>query len=255
MLMNSELEQLLQLPNVWQASRLKRRTTVLSTGYTPLDKALHDGGWPDSATTELLLPHVGIGELRLLIPALRKVQQQRPWVAFISPPYLPFASAVRLLGLNPQGVLLITPRDEREQLWSAEQVLQSGCCSAVINWAVTTQLDSRQLRRLQQAAHRGQCWHTLVRHRSQAKQPSPSALRLSLQSEPQGLLQLNILKQRGGWSGQQVKLALTPDLTKLQTLSTFQLPLPLVQLQHNTAAVSDTSSSIKSNNVIPISTP
>ncbi|MCW8196075.1 translesion DNA synthesis-associated protein ImuA [Proteobacteria bacterium 005FR1] len=233
--MNPRIEQLLELPNVWQASRGRRISSVLPTGYQALDSELHDGGWPDSATTELLTPLAGMGELRLLVPGLRQAQRHRPWLVFIAPPHQPFAAALAQQGINPEGILIISPQSERDLLWSAEQILQSGCCGAVLTWATGLNLTTHQLRRLQQAAHRGQCWHTLFRHPQVHRQPSPSALRIELNCTARGLLQLDILKQRGGWSGQQLILHLEPDLSQLQQLSPDQLPLPVAQFKRQIA--------------------
>jgi protein ImuA len=238
--MDPRIEQLLELPNVWQASRGRRRSSVLPTGYQALNGKLHDGGWPDSATTELLAPLIGMGELRLLAPGLRQVQRQRPWLTFIDPPHLPFAAALAQQGINPDGVLIISPRSPADLLWSAEQVLQSGCCGAVLTWATGLNLTTHQLRRLQQAAHRGHCWHTLFRHPQVQRQPSPSALRIELNCNAQGLLQLDILKQRGGWSGQRLTLQVEPDLSQLQQLSPAQLPLPMAQFRRQFAPAAAT---------------
>lgn len=255
--MDSKLEQLLALPNVWQASRTRRTKSVLSTGYKAIDAHLHDGGWPDSATTELLAPHIGMGELRLLIPGLRQVQSQRPWLVLIAPPHLPYAAALAQQAINPEGVLVITPQSTKDLLWCAEQTLQSGCCGAVLTWATALNLSTHQLRRLQQAAHRGQCWHTLFRHPQAQQQSSPSALRIQLSSSAHGLLQLEILKQRGGWSGQSLTIHLQPDLSQLQQLGPEQLPLPVAQLNRQKAPPVDTptdqGNKLAPNRVLPLS--
>jgi len=118
--MNLKLTEILQLPSVWQASQICQTRTVISTGYDALNGVLHDGGWPDNATTELLLPKVGMGELRLLLPGLRKVLQQRPWLVFISPPYLPYGPALAQNGIDPDGVLILEPNNAKDLLWCAE---------------------------------------------------------------------------------------------------------------------------------------
>lgn len=233
--MDPRLEQLLALPSVWQASRSRRISSVLSTGYPTLDAQLHDGGWPSHATTELLLPENGLGELRLMIPGLRQVQQQRPWLTLIAPPFVPYATALAQQGIQPEGLLIIQPKSQAELLWAAEQVLQSGCCGAVATWTGTANLNSHQLRRLQQAAHRGHSWHILFRHSRLQRQASPSALRLNLSSESRGLLQVEILKQPGGWAGQKFSLQLQPDLSQLQRLTPDQLPLPVAQFNRSSS--------------------
>ena len=227
--MNTSLQQLLALPHLWQASQARQINSVVATGYQNLDQELHDHGWPSDGTTELFVPQPGIGELRLLLPAMRRVQQQRPWLVFIAPPFLPYASALMRQNINPNAVLIVRPQSSRDLLWSAEQILQSGCCAAVLTWAMDLNLGNQQLRRLQRAAHRGQCWHSLFRHPRFSRQASPSVLRIQLSCSATGVLRLRILKQRGGWGGQQLNLTLPGDLTQLQRLSPEQLPLPRQQ--------------------------
>ncbi|MGQ9425527.1 translesion DNA synthesis-associated protein ImuA [Gilvimarinus sp. F26214L] len=251
--MNTKLEQLLELPNVWQASRVRRLKSVLATGYSELDAQLHDSGWPDNATTELLLPQPGIGELRLVLPGLRQAQRLRPWLAFIAPPHLPYAAALIQHSINPEGVLVVTPQSPKDLLWAAEQCLQSGCCGAVLTWAMGTELSTQQLRRLQQAAHQGQCWHTLFRATRAQRQPSPSALRIQLNPGAQGLLQVDILKQRGGWSGQSLAITLQPDLSQLQKLNPEQLPLPMAQFNRPLPPVDSPNEGTLNSRVVPLS--
>jgi protein ImuA len=58
-------------PALWRASQLgSGRAAVTRSGFEPLDAVLPGGGWPHRVLTELLLPHPGLGELRLLAPAL-----------------------------------------------------------------------------------------------------------------------------------------------------------------------------------------
>ncbi|MGH1373324.1 MAG: translesion DNA synthesis-associated protein ImuA [Cellvibrionaceae bacterium] len=204
--MNSDIEKLLQLPNTWQASRGPQTLNAASTGHTELDKALHLGGWPQGATTELLQPAHHRCELQLALPALKQQQQDAAWLVMIDPPFPPFAPALAAHGLELDRLLLLYPRDTKELLWSAVQCLQSGNCSSVLTWSQRSALLDKDLRRLQQAAATGQCWHLLMRAIQTQQQASPSALRLRAERAPKGTLKLNILKQRGGWSGQQLEL-------------------------------------------------
>jgi len=224
--MNKSLEQLLSHPNIWQARQGRQIKSVISTGYEMLDNKLHDRGWPLGATTELLGPSAGVGELRLLLPALRQ-QQQRPWVLFLGPPFLPYAPAFAAAGIDPQRLLVVCPRNGRELLWSADQALRSGSCGAVITWGTRQAISDRDLRRLQQAAHEGNCWHVLFRPREERLQASPSALRMHFESTSNGDLQLQVLKQRGGWSGQTLRLPLPASLQQRQRLPAEQLPVHL----------------------------
>ena len=228
--MNSSLEQLLQHPAVWRASQGRRIAASLSTGHPPLDAQLHDRGWPLGATTELLGPRCGMGELRLLLPALRELQkgaQARPWLVFLAPPFLPYAPGLAAAGLDPERLLVIKPPSQRELLWCADQALRSGSCGAVMTWGNRENIGDRDLRRLQQAAHHGNSWHVLFRPQQAANQASPSALRIRFDSESSGDLQLHVLKQRGGWSGQQLRLPLNPELQQRRYLRPQQLPVHL----------------------------
>ncbi len=62
-------------PALWRADGLGRAPTAgWPTGFAALDAELPGGGWPVGALTELLLPHPGVGEWRLLAPALAALQ-------------------------------------------------------------------------------------------------------------------------------------------------------------------------------------
>jgi protein ImuA len=56
-------------PALWRAHQVARpHEVVLPSGHADLDTQLPGGGWPARVLTELLLPHAGVGELRLLAP-------------------------------------------------------------------------------------------------------------------------------------------------------------------------------------------
>ena len=181
------------------------------SGHSKLDSALHLGGWPQGATTELLQVRPSSCELQLALPAMIQQQHRAPWVVLIDPPFTPFAPALQAQGLELERLLLLYPRDHKELLWAAAQSLQSGSCSSVLTWCHRSALADKDLRRLQQAAASGQCWHLLMRPLQVVQQASPSALRLKAERQAHGELKLDIIKQRGGWSGQQVILPPAPE--------------------------------------------
>jgi protein ImuA len=49
------------------------------TGFEALDRELPGGGWPRRVLTEWLLPHPGVGEIRLLSACLVAIQQAGAW--------------------------------------------------------------------------------------------------------------------------------------------------------------------------------
>ena len=70
------------------------------TGFSILDEQLSGSGWPTDGITELLYEHAGIGEIRLLAPALANLSQQKAgWILWISPPYIPYAPALIAAGI------------------------------------------------------------------------------------------------------------------------------------------------------------
>ncbi|MYM63067.1 translesion DNA synthesis-associated protein ImuA [Pseudomaricurvus sp. HS19] len=203
------IARLLQHPLVWQGRHTPSHQHSRSTGHPALDDALHLHGWPLGASSELLLTHPCGGELSLLWPLLQQCHER--WICLIDPPQLPFAPAWERLGINTRQLLLVHSRSQQEQLWSSRQALLSGACEVVISWNRYRQIRNREQRQLQQAAADGRSIHVQVSPQQYRYNPSPCALRLLLQplpgSEPQQL-QITVLKQRGGWSGQTLQIPL-----------------------------------------------
>lgn len=196
------LQQVLSNPAIWRARALaqeqQRRTDKsIASGHALLDASLPDGGWPLGALTELLVDATGVGELSLLLPALRRVCAQSRGIALLGPPWLPQARSWQDAGLPLERLLLIEATGA-DLLWSAEQVLRSGECGAVLLWgqAAGRALDQRALQRLQLAAGSGNALCFLYRSCAAAANPSPAPLRLKLDSG-NGELRIHCLKQRG----------------------------------------------------------
>ncbi len=203
------LEKLLENPRVWRGSDQIGARAGLASGYPKLDRCLPGGGWPLAALTEILIGQYGIGELRLLMPALAQlstaetpVQHDNPgehtepgWIAWVAPPFQPYAPALQQYGVDLSRMLIVRPKDDSELLWSAEQALSSGTCAAVLLWP--DKLDDQASRRLQLAAEKGHSWAIAFRPLAARQQPSAAALRLELQSTGEGT-RVHILKSRGG---------------------------------------------------------
>ena len=199
----SSLEKLLENPRVWRGHGQARVMPGLSSGYEKLDRLLPGGGWPQQALTEILIEQYGIGELKLLMPALASLCIEEPgadhvesgWIAWVAPPFQPYPPALQKWGIELSRMLIVRPRDDSEVLWSAEQALSSGTCAAVLLWPRT--LDDQASRRLQLAAEKGGSWAVAFRPLSARRQPSAAALRIELSADREGT-RLAILKSRGG---------------------------------------------------------
>jgi hypothetical protein len=201
--LSSPLEKILANPRVWRGRDQAGRKAGLASGYAELDRHLPGGGWPTDSLTEILTAHYGIGELRLLMPALSRLSNEVPgqacgepgWIAWVAPPFQPYPPALRQYGIDLSRTLIVRPGDTGEILWSAEQALSSGTCAAVLLWPDV--LDDQASRRLQLAAEQGRSWAIAFRPLAAARQPSAAALRLELHSSENGT-RVHILKSRGG---------------------------------------------------------
>jgi cell division inhibitor SulA len=179
---------------VWRGDTLIPARDGLPTGFAELDALLPGGGWPQGALTELLSDGEGIGELGVLMPALSELTKAGQWVAFIAPPYVPYAPALVRLGMNLNHLIILEAKSLKDQCWATEQALRGGCLSAVVFWPHT--LDERGLRRLQLAAQTGGAAGFVFVDATRALQSSPAPLRLKLAAAEQRL-SVHVLKRRG----------------------------------------------------------
>lgn len=199
--MSDALQQLLQSRRLWRGQAQGKAWQGLVTGYPRLDEHLPGGGWPANALTEILLEHYGGGELKLLMPALAQLSQgaegdpDTGWLAWIAPPFQPYAPALTQWGVRLSRVLIVRPRQPDEVLWAAEQALLCGNCAAVLVWSDA--LDHAASRRLQLAAEQGNSWAVAFRSLQHRGQHSAAALRIALRQGAQGT-DVHILKNRGG---------------------------------------------------------
>lgn len=194
--MSSALDLVLRNPAVWRGDQYaKVAVESVPTGFAELDAQLPGGGWPRAALTELLTNQRGIGELRLLLPALARLSQDDKWLVLVSPPHRPFAPGFESLGVNLARLVVVETRSNSESLWAAERCLRSGSCAAVLAWPGFG--PQTPLRRLQLAAEEGKSVGMVFGSTRNAAQPSPAPLRVQLAAN-RGLLELQILKRRGG---------------------------------------------------------
>ena len=164
---------------------------AIATGWASLDAVLPGGGWPSAALSEILMPADGVGELRLVWPALARLSEGNGIVAVVAPPYRPYAPAWQAAGLR-HAALQVIEANPRDALWAIEQCLRSGACSAVLGWP--QKADDRALRRLQVAAETGRTPGFAFRPAQAAMNPSPAPLRVAIEVAPH---RVRVLKCRG----------------------------------------------------------
>lgn len=222
------LHTLLADPQIWRASDAVRsqacaRQTYqpIGTGFSALDQQLPDGGWPQHGLMELLCPRWGTGEIPLFSPAMAQLSQQGRWLAWVSPPWLPYAPGLVHAGIQVEQLLIIQPKSDKDALWAMEECLQSGLCSAVLGWPRRPL--PQQLKRLHIAAQKGDSLGVLMRNEDCAQQPSPAPLRIQMGPLQPGL-SVRILKRRGSWASDWLKLPLPDCLTALAPSASLDKP-------------------------------
>lgn len=234
---------ILPLPDsVWRGDQLgSYRSISTATGYPNLDKELPGGGWPPSALVELLLPHPGIGELRLLAPTLGALTQSGKTVILLMPPHIPFAGALNDLGIRLKHVILIEAKKPADRVWAVEQALKSASFGALLCWLPQVRTD--HMRRLQLAAVAGEGLSFVFRPWSAQNQSSPAPLRLVCQSAPAGQMSIEIIKRRGPVHAAPLILPLPlprtlikPLAAHARALSPFEMP-PHVVDRTSSAAI------------------
>ena len=183
-------------PALWRAGSLARGGgRILATGYDALNAELPGGGWPLGGLTELLCPQPGIGECRLLRPALSTLCESAGRIALVGPPYLP--NAVRLVGwdFSPEQVVWVRADKPADLLWAAEQIVRSQAFGGVLIWL--NQVRPGALRRLQVLAQAGESAIWVFRPEQALRESSPAVLRLGLEPAGGDALSIRFHKRRG----------------------------------------------------------
>jgi protein ImuA len=200
----AELEQ--RYPGLWRAGQLGQAANlpVLPTGYDALSAELPGGGWPVGALTELLHADSGMGELRLLRPALQSLVRGGRRLMLVGPPYAPNAMSLATWGLPAQQVYWVraaqaNARNARQAqadvLWAAEQVLRSQAFGGVLVWLPGARPEA--VRRLQVLAQASEAAVWVSRPATALRESSPAVLRLLLSPVPGNALSITFHKRRG----------------------------------------------------------
>ena len=193
---NAALKNLLQQQPLllWQGHNSHFRPDTITTGFHELDKLLPHRGWPLGSTVEILTSQCGAGELRLLLPTMAALTQQGFYIAWIAPPYIPYAPSLLQHNIDIRYIVVIDKQiTETNQLWSMEKLLACEKCGMALMWP--TSYTTKNIRRLQLAAEKGNSLGVLY---PRLHHPySPAAIRISLQAIAVNQLHITVLKARG----------------------------------------------------------
>ncbi|MEH6628646.1 MAG: translesion DNA synthesis-associated protein ImuA [Motiliproteus sp.] len=219
---NAPLQHLLNQGRVWHArqggERSLSRFKTQASGYQQLDQQLLGGGWQSGNLVELLYDKEGSGELRLLLPLLARLSKEERWLIWVDPPHIPYAPALAAAGIDTDKILMVHSKNRHDRLWTLEQALKSGGCSAVIGWL--PQASAKAVRRLQVAAGEGATLGFICRPRQCQEQSSSAPYRVSLEPQLAGV-GVTLLKRKNGWAMPTQQLSLGED----QLLHCQQSPL------------------------------
>ncbi len=213
----TSLEDILLQRSVWRGGTLAQAVEpAVPTGFADLDRELPGGGWPGGALTELLCAEEGIGQVQLVLPALVSLTAAGQRVAWIAPPYLPYAPALAAAGVDPTCIAVVRLASRRDALWAAEQALRAQACKALLVWLRGARYV--ELRRLALAAENGAAICLVFRPAEEAKQPTPASLRLTLAPDG-GKVSARIVKRRGAPAGKPLRIAVARPVHALDGAS------------------------------------
>lgn len=181
---------------LWRGDQLGQAVTrVFSSGFEALDAALPGGGWPGHGLTEILTPHSGSLEWRLLGGVLREVCAAGRSVVLVGPPREPHVPGLRAVGLSEKQLVWVQAETPAERLWSAEQLIKANACGAVIAWL--PQVRAEQIRRLQVLAAGCEAPVFVCRPASVAQESSAAPLRLLARAGIDWELLVDVFKRKG----------------------------------------------------------
>ena len=192
--MSAALDTLLHNAAIWRGSeRSRAESAVIASGFETFDETL--GGWPLGALVEIIARREGIGEISVLLPALARLSRDERWIALINPPYIPYAPALFHAGIDLAKLVVIRAAGTADTLWSMEQTLRSGTCSAVLGWPAA--MTEKAIRRLQLATGTGRTLGVYFTQPGAIPRTSPVPYRLQIDGTIDSI-RVEVLKRRGG---------------------------------------------------------
>lgn len=208
-----------QQPLLWKASEHRAdyqdiHCLGLDTGFPELNNLLRTGGWPRASLIEIQVDEWGQGELQLLLPMMAALSQKKQQLAWIAPPYTPYAPALHAAGIDLNYLLIIEQNEPDDIAWAAEKCLRHAAAALVL--FCLPQADAKYIRRLQVAANTGGTTGVLL-HCGPVRQ-TPVALRLRTHYVKQGLC-VEVLKSRFGME-QGLKLILSHETLAQNKINT-----------------------------------
>lgn len=204
------LEQLLHRGDIWRGrDQYCPPQTVLDTGYSPLNAALLNRGWPLGNLVEVCQQNLSHSEWLLFTPALRAALDG--YLVLLNPPAIPFAQGLIQSGLDLEHILVVQAGNKADFLASFSELARTASCAVLLAWQPQQALSYTEMRKCLLATADGQGLYVLFRPASARQQSSPAALRLHTEIRAQ-TLDIHIFKQKGA--------------LQMAQLPSIKLPLP-----------------------------
>ena len=218
------LNAVLERPGIWRGRPAANTELASDSGFPALNDALHLRGWPAAGLVELLCSGPCPQALRLVLPVM--AGRADGLVVLANPPARPRAETLQQAGIKSQRLLVMRSERQDTLLQACHEALASGAVSTMVIWLPENMDDQTSLRRLPLAAREGRCLLVAMRPASVADRPSPAMLRLRLRVQPPAHLAVDVIKQPGGWGGQQIHLALLPERLVQPLAASRDMPAP-----------------------------
>jgi protein ImuA len=207
---------------------------ICSSGSPALDRLLPAGGFRHGTVTEWLADEAAAGAGTLALIAARSAAWEGGAVVVMDRNRGFYPPAAAALGLDLENVVIVRPRDRREEQWAWEQVLRSPAVAAAwgfLDEEAEEPVDPRTLRRWQLAAEQGGGLGLLLRSSRAESEPSWAEIQLAVAPRPSPhgrRLRVELVRARGQLSGGAVELAIdevTGAVNEANTISHETTPL------------------------------
>src|SRR5882757_3103204 len=163
----------------WDAAGAAEDAAGFSCGAAAIDRLLPGGGLRHGMLIEWLSGVEGaVATLGLL--SAREACREGGVLVVVDRAQTFYPAAAAVWGIDLERMIVVRPRNARDELWALVQALRSPVVVAL--WANIERLDSKAFRRLQLAAEVGRTLGVLLRPASARGQPTWADARLEVES-------------------------------------------------------------------------
>lgn len=188
------LEQLLNRSDIWRGDSYRPTSQIaLDTGFSELNKALLNKGWPRSTLVEMCQKGLQQLEWLVFLPSLKTTEG---YIVLLNPPGEPFCQAFIQAGIDLERIIVVRVTNKADFLASFSELARTQACEALFAWQQKQYLSYTELRKCILACNEGCGLCVIFRPENAQQQSSPAGLRLYAQLTPNHL-QLNIFKEKG----------------------------------------------------------